>query len=81
MGRVTASFRKRNAAKPRRISSRLAKRQLVDRLRRDTELHSVPTIANSLRKLGFEELPLDELQDRLSKVLSPLAESILKARG
>ncbi len=81
MGRITASFRKRDGAKPRRISSRLAKRQLVDRLRRDTELYSVPSIADSLRKLGFEELPLDELQDRLSKVLSPLADTILKARG
>jgi hypothetical protein len=81
MGRIAASFRKRDGTKPRRISSRLAKRQLVERLRRDTELYNNPGVATSLRRLGFEELPLDELQDRLSKVLSPLAETILKARG
>jgi hypothetical protein len=81
MGRTIASFRNRDGAKPRRLSSRSAKRQLVDRLRHDTELYSNASVATSLRKLGFEELPLDELQDRLSKVLSPLAETILKARG
>jgi len=33
-----------------------------------------------LRKEGYEEVPLDELQDRLSKLQGPLAEIILKGR-
>ena len=34
-----------------------------------------------LRREGYEEVPLDELQDRLSKMPGPLAAVILKGRA
>jgi hypothetical protein len=37
-------------------------------------------LAVTFRKEGYEEVPLDELQDRLSKLQGPLAEIILKGR-
>jgi hypothetical protein len=37
-------------------------------------------LADTLRKEGYEEVPLDELQDRLSKLKGPLADIILKGR-
>ena len=37
-------------------------------------------LAETLRKEGYEEVPLDELQDRLSKMPGPLAAIILKGR-
>ena len=63
-----------------KISSRLAKRRLSDRLKEDTSSFNQGNLAETLRKQGYEELPLDELQDRLSKLQSPLAEVILKGR-
>ena len=63
-----------------KISSRLAKRRLGDRLRADTDAFNEGNLAETLRKQGYEELPLDELQDRLSKLQAPLAEVILKGR-
>jgi hypothetical protein len=63
-----------------RISSRLAKRRLNDRLKEDTLLFNHGNLADTFRKEGYEEVPLDELQDRLSKLQGPLAEIILKGR-
>jgi hypothetical protein len=63
-----------------KISSRLAKRRLSERLRDDTAAFNQGNLAETLRKQGYEELPLDELQDRLSKLQAPLAEVILKGR-
>jgi len=37
-------------------------------------------LADKFRKEGYDELPLDELQDRLSKMSGPLASIILKGR-
>ncbi|MGZ8383980.1 MAG: hypothetical protein ACXWWE_08230 [Nitrospira sp.] len=65
----------------RRLSSQAMKKRLRERLAADTQqvLHS--DIVNIFRKQGYyEELPLDELQDRLSKLQSPLADSLLKGR-
>ncbi len=63
-----------------KISSRLAKRRLGDRLKEDTASFNQGNLAETLRKQGYEEVPLDELQDRLSKLQAPLAEVILKGR-
>lgn len=63
-----------------KISSRLAKRRLNDRLKEDTARFNQGNLADTLRKEGYEEVPLDELQDRLSKLPGPLAEIILKGR-
>lgn len=60
-----------------KISSRLAKRRLHDRLKEDTASFNQGNLADTLRKEGYEEVPLDELQDRLSKLPGPLAEIIL----
>lgn len=63
-----------------KVSSRLAKRRLNDRLKEDTVSYNHGNLAETLRKEGYEEVPLDELQDRLSKLQGPLAEVILKGR-
>jgi len=63
-----------------KMSSRLAKRRLNDRLKEDTDSVNQGNLVDTLRKEGYEELPLDELQDRLSKLPGPLAEIILKGR-
>lgn len=63
-----------------KVSSRLAKRRLNDRLKNDTAAFNHGNLADTLRKEGYEEVPLDELQDRLSKLQGPLAEIILKGR-
>lgn len=63
-----------------KVSSRLAKRRLNDRLKEDTAAFNNGNLAETLRKEGYEEAPLDELQDRLSKLQGPLAEIILKGR-
>ena len=63
-----------------RIPSRLAKRRLNERLKSDTALFNKGNLADKLRKEGYEEVPLDELQDRLSKMPGPLAAIILKGR-
>ncbi len=65
----------------RRLSSQAMKKRLRERLAADTQqvLHS--GLVSIFRKQGYyEELPLDELQDRLSKLQSPLVDSLLKGR-
>lgn len=65
-----------------RVSSRVMKKRLRDRLAADTQQVLNDGILNVFRKQGYyEELPLDELQDRLSKLQSPLADSLLKGRA
>jgi hypothetical protein len=71
-----------SAAPKRRMPSRVMKRRLRERLAADTQLVNGDGIVGIFRKQGYyEELPLDELQDRLSKLHSPLAESLLKGRA
>jgi hypothetical protein len=79
----TASNGAGNAASPRRrMPSRLMKRRLRERLAQDTQSVNSGGIVNIFRKQGYyEELALDELQDRLSKLQSPLAETLLKGRA
>jgi len=59
----------------------LAKRKLGDRLKEDTASFNQGNLADTLRKQGYEEVPLDELQDRLSKLQGPLAALIMKGRA
>lgn len=65
----------------RKVSSRVAKRSLRDRLQEDTDAFNQGNLAETMRKQGYEEVPLDELQDRLSKAQGPLAAGILKGRA
>ncbi len=65
----------------RRLSSQAMKKRLRERLTADTQQVLQSDIVSIFRKQGYyEELPLDELQDRLSKLQSPLADSLLKGR-
>ncbi len=65
----------------RRLSSQAMKKRLRERLIADTQQVLKSDLVSIFRKQGYyEELPLDELQDRLSKLQSPLAESLLKGR-
>lgn len=71
-----------DGAPRRRMPSRIMKKRLRERLASDTQLVNGGGIVGIFRKQGYyEELPLDELQDRLSKLQSPLAESLLKGRA
>lgn len=78
----TSSNETGGASTRRRMPSRLMKRRLRERLAQDTQLVNQGTIVDIFRKQGYyEELALDELQDRLSKLQSPLAETLLKGRA
>ena len=65
----------------RRTPSRLAKARLVERLREDTKTVNGGNLTSRLRRQGYEEIPLDELQDRLSKLRTGLGDLILSGRG
>lgn len=80
IGRAPRSRGRGLTKSEKKVSSRLAKRRLNDRLKDDTASFNQGNLAETLRKEGYEELPLDELQDRLSKLQGPLAEVILKGR-
>ena len=80
IGRVPRSRGRGLTKSEKKVSSRLAKRRLNERLKDDTASFNQGNLADTLRKEGYEELPLDELQDRLSKLQGPLAEVILKGR-
>ncbi len=82
-GRTSRAPRSRGrglTATQQRVPSRLAKRRLGERLRENTALFNRGNLAEKLRKEGYEESPLDELQDRLSKMPGPMAAVILKGR-
>ena len=71
-----------SAGKPhRRTPSRMAKARLLERLREDTKEVNSGGLIRSMRRQGYDEIPLDELQDRLSKLRTPLADLILLQRG
>ncbi len=73
---------KTNDRKPqRRTPSRLAKATLLQRIREDTKQVKAGSLTHTLRKQGYDEVPLDELQDRLSKLRTPLADLIVSGRG
>jgi hypothetical protein len=79
-GRAPRSRGRGLTATQQRVPSRLAKRRLNERLKNDTAAFNSGNLADKLRREGYEEVPLDELQDRLSKMPGPLAAVILKGR-
>lgn len=62
-------------------SSRQGKKQVLERIKQDTGQIQVGSFLSTLRKQGYEELPLEEIQDRLSKLRTSLAEFIVSRRG
>lgn len=75
------SKRRSTPSRTRKTPSRVAKARLSERLKEDTKAVVSDTLTSTLGKQGYEEIPLQELQDRLSKLRSPLAELILARRG
>jgi hypothetical protein len=71
--------RSESGAKP--LPSRVAKRRAIERIQRDTTEVRNGSLLTTLRRQGYEELPLDEIQDRLSKLKNALAELIVSRRG
>ncbi len=68
--------------KARQTTSRAAKAQALERIQLDTkEVKESSDLLRILRKQGYEELPLDELQDRLSKIRTALGEFIVSRRS
>ena len=59
----------------------MAKIALVERMKHDTADVLSGSLVPTLRKQGYEELPLDEIHDRLAKVQMALADFILTKRG
>jgi hypothetical protein len=80
VGRVPRSRGRGLTTTQQRVPSRLAKRRLNERLKTDTASFNKGNLADKMRREGYEEVPLDELQDRLSKMTGPLAAVILKGR-
>ena len=70
-----------NTKPHRRTPSRLAKSRLLERIRQDTKEVNAGSLTRTLRKQGYEEVPLDELQDRLSRLRTPLGDHIVSGRG
>ncbi len=67
--------------KARQTTSRAAKARALERIQLDTkEVKESSDLLRILRKQGYEELPLDELQDRLSKIRTALGEFIVSRR-
>ncbi len=65
----------------RQAPSRQAKKRVLERIRHDTQEIGVGSLKPTLRKQGYEELPIEEIQDRLSKMKTALAEYIVSRRG
>jgi len=65
----------------RRMPSRISKQRAVERLKRDTEAVNRASLLPSLRRQGYEELPIEDIQDRLSKLRTALAEFIVSRRA
>jgi hypothetical protein len=54
---------------------------VLDRVMEDTREVRQGSFLTLLRRQGYEELPLEEIQDRLSKLRTALAEFIVTRRG
>jgi len=63
------------------VPSRVAKKRAIERIQHDTMEVKSGSLLTTLRRQGYEELPLDEIQDRLSKLRNALAELIVSRRG
>ena len=65
----------------RKTPSRVSKQRAVERLKRDTEAVNKASLLVTLRRQGYEEIPIEDIQDRLSKLRTALAEFIVSRRG
>lgn len=65
----------------RKTPSRISKQRAVERLKRDTDAVNEASLLTALRRQGYEELPIEEIQDRLSKLRTALAEFIVSRRA
>ncbi len=65
----------------RKTPSRVSKQRAVERLKRDTQAVNQASLLTTLRRQGYEELPIEEIQDRLSKLRTALAEFIVSRRA
>lgn len=65
----------------RKTPSRASKQRAVERLKRDTEAVNKTSLLVTLRRQGYEEIPIEDIQDRLSKLRTALAEFIVSRRG
>jgi hypothetical protein len=82
MAKQRATKSKDSPGRPqRRTPSRMAKSRLNERIRDDTKELREGSLLRALRRQGYEEIPLDELQDRMSKLRTPLGDLILAERG
>jgi hypothetical protein len=63
------------------VPSRVAKKRALERIHHDTLEVRSGSLIGMLRRQGYDELPLDEIQDRMSKIRDPLAELIVVKRG
>lgn len=59
---------------------RAGKQRVIERILRDTQEVRAGSLVTGLRKQGYDELPLEEIQDRLSKLRTALAEFIVSRR-
>ena len=73
----------RSVKEPRggRTPSRIAKARVVERIQRETQDVNGGSLLTTLRRQGYEELPLEEIQDRLSKLTTALGEYVVSRRG
>jgi len=71
----------RDSGSRRKTPSRVSKQRAVERLKRDTEAVNRANLLTTLRRQGYEELPIEEIQDRLSKLRTALAEFIVSRRA
>jgi hypothetical protein len=62
-------------------SSRQGKKRVLARIQLETSQINAGSFLTTLRRQGYEELPLEEIQDRLSKLRTALAEFIVTRRG
>ncbi len=65
----------------RKTPSRVSKQRAVERLKRDTEAVNQASLLIPLKRQGYEELPIEEIQDRMSKLRTALAEFIVSRRA
>ncbi len=68
------------SATKRRGPSRTAKANLRQRINEDTAIMRGGTLLTMLKTQGYEEVPLEELQDRLSKLPDELGPLMVAGR-
>ncbi len=68
------------SATRRRGPSRTAKANLRERINKDTAVLRDSTLLSMLKSQGYEEVPLEELQDRLSKLPDELGPMMVAGR-